>query len=136
VIAEIFGTQRAIAAIDQKSLVELARRLDALIELDCAVGDTIVYDIKLLQVRGASLQLPETELLRARIPQNDIFKTNQNFAERGHDLESQNHSANWIKRAPGADSQRQIRSGPHCSCTLDAKCRMVRFSPPADDMAF
>jgi uncharacterized membrane protein len=31
-------TPRAIAAIDQKSLVELARRCDALIELDCAVG--------------------------------------------------------------------------------------------------
>ena len=59
------GTPRAIAAIDQKSLVELARRCDALIELDCAVGDTIVYDTKLLQVRGASLQLPETKLWRA-----------------------------------------------------------------------
>jgi uncharacterized membrane protein len=62
---EYLGTPRAIAAIDQKSLVELARRCDALIELDCAVGDTIVYDTKLLQVRGASLQLPEKELWRA-----------------------------------------------------------------------
>jgi hypothetical protein len=129
VIAEIFGTPLAIAAIDQKSLVELARRRDALIELDCAVGDTIVYDIKLLQVRGASLQLPETELLRARIPQNDIFKTNQNFAERGHDLESQNHSANWIKRAPGA-SARSVRAQIAPAPSM-AKCHMVRFSPPA-----
>jgi hypothetical protein len=67
------GTPRAIAAIDQKSLVELARRCDALIELDCAVGDPIVYDIKLLQVRGASLQLPETELLRAFPPRRRTY---------------------------------------------------------------
>ena len=59
------GTPRAIAAIDQKSLVELARRFDALIELDCAVGDTIVYDTRLLQVRGGSLQLPDKQLWRA-----------------------------------------------------------------------
>jgi len=59
------GEPRSIAKFDQKSLVELARQYDALIEIDCAVGDTIVYDTKLLQVRGASQQLPEKELWRA-----------------------------------------------------------------------
>jgi len=53
---------RSIAEFDQEALVELARRFDALIEIDCAVGDTLVYDTKLLQIRGALRQIPENEL--------------------------------------------------------------------------
>jgi len=56
---------RSIAEFDQKSLVELARKCDGLIEIECAVGDTIVYDTKLLHVRGALRQLPEDLLWRA-----------------------------------------------------------------------
>ena len=55
----------SIAEIDQKALVDLARRFNALIEVDCAVGDTLVYDTKLLQVRGAARQIPEKELWQA-----------------------------------------------------------------------
>ena len=58
------GVPRTIGGFDQNYLVALAYRFDVLIEIDCAVGDTIVYDTKLLQVRG-SLQLPEKELWRA-----------------------------------------------------------------------
>jgi len=59
------GVPRSIAEFDQKSLVELARKCDGLIEIECAVGDTIVYDTKLLHVRGALRQLPEDLLWRA-----------------------------------------------------------------------
>jgi len=51
-------------------------------------------------------------------------------------LESQNHSANWIKRAPGADSQRQVRSGPHCSCTLDGQMPHGQIFSARDDVVF
>jgi len=59
------GVPRSVAEFDQKALVELARRFDALIEIDCAVGDTLVYDTKLLQIRGALQQIPEKELWQA-----------------------------------------------------------------------
>ena len=59
------GVPRSIAEFDQKSLVELARKCDGLIEIECAVGDTIVYDTKLLHVRGSLRQLPEDLLWRA-----------------------------------------------------------------------
>jgi uncharacterized membrane protein len=59
------GVPRSIAQFDQKSLVELARQFDALIEIECAVGDTIVYDTKVLQIRGALGQIPENRLWRA-----------------------------------------------------------------------
>ncbi len=59
------GAPRSIAKLDVRKLVQLARDADALIELDCAVGDTIVYDTQLLQVRGASQAIPEQALLRA-----------------------------------------------------------------------
>jgi uncharacterized membrane protein len=59
------GAPRSIAEFDQKALVELAQRFDALIEIDCAVGDTLVYDTKLLQIRGAVRQIPEEKLWQA-----------------------------------------------------------------------
>jgi uncharacterized membrane protein len=59
------GAPRSIAKFDVRTLVQMARDADALIELDCAVGDTIVYDTQLLQVRGASRPIPEQALLRA-----------------------------------------------------------------------
>jgi uncharacterized membrane protein len=59
------GAPRSIAKVDVRTLVKMARDADALIELDCAVGDTIVYDTQLLQVRGASRPIPEQALLRA-----------------------------------------------------------------------
>jgi len=56
------GVPRSVTQFDQKSLVELARQFDALIEIDCAVGDSVVYDTKVLQVRGALREVPEKEL--------------------------------------------------------------------------
>jgi uncharacterized membrane protein len=59
------GVPRSIAEFDQDSLADLALQFNALIEIDCAVGDTLVYDTKLLRIRGASRQLPEKRLWRA-----------------------------------------------------------------------
>jgi uncharacterized membrane protein len=59
------GAPRSIAEFDQKALVKLAQRFDALIEIDCTVGDTLVYDTKLLQIRGAVEQIPEEKLWQA-----------------------------------------------------------------------
>ena len=59
------GAPRTIAAFDVAALVELARRAGALIEMECSVGDTLVYDTHLLNVRGASERMPEEALLRA-----------------------------------------------------------------------
>ena len=59
------GAPRSIAKFDVRTLVRMAYNADALIELDCAVGDTIVYDTQLLQVRGATRPISERALLRA-----------------------------------------------------------------------
>jgi uncharacterized membrane protein len=59
------GVPRSIASFDEKSLVELARQFDAIIEIECAVGDTIVYDTKVLRVRGGLKLIPENRVWRA-----------------------------------------------------------------------
>ena len=59
------GAPRSIARVDVRALVKMARDADALVELDCAVGDTIVYDTQLLQVRGATRTIPEQAILKA-----------------------------------------------------------------------
>jgi uncharacterized membrane protein len=74
------GAPRSIAEFDEKMLVELARRFDALIEIECAVGDTLVYDAKLFDIRGASEQLPEKELLRAvRLTEERTFEQDPKY---------------------------------------------------------
>jgi uncharacterized membrane protein len=59
------GAPRSIAKFNVQALVQIARDADALIELDCAVGDTIVYEMQLLQIRGAARPIPEQALLDA-----------------------------------------------------------------------
>jgi uncharacterized membrane protein len=59
------GPPRAITRFDTEILVDLARRENAMIELDCAVGDTLVYGTPILHVRGGEQTLPEASLMRA-----------------------------------------------------------------------
>jgi len=59
------GEPRAIAKLDIDALVRQARHADGVIVMTCAVGDTLVEDTPLLQVRGAKDKLPEGNLLRA-----------------------------------------------------------------------
>jgi uncharacterized membrane protein len=56
---------RAITRFDTEALIELARQENAMIELDCAVGDTLVYGTPVLHVRGGKQPLPEVSLMRA-----------------------------------------------------------------------
>lgn len=59
------GAPRTIANFNVPVLVRIAQEFNALVELDCAVGDTVVYDTQLLRVRGATRPLPEKLLLGA-----------------------------------------------------------------------
>jgi uncharacterized membrane protein len=59
------GAPRTIANFNVPVLVRIAQEFNALVELDCAVGDTVVYDTQLLRVRGATRPLPAKLLLGA-----------------------------------------------------------------------
>jgi uncharacterized membrane protein len=59
------GAPRAITRFDTETLVDLARQENVMIELDCAVGDTLVYGTPVLHVRGSKRPLPEVFLMRA-----------------------------------------------------------------------
>jgi uncharacterized membrane protein len=59
------GTPRSITRFDIDTLVELARQENAMIELDCAVGDTLVYGTPVLHVRGGKQPLAEISVMRA-----------------------------------------------------------------------
>jgi uncharacterized membrane protein len=59
------GEPRTIAKLDIDGLVQKAQRVEALIVMVCAVGDTLVEDTLLLQVHGGKSLLSERELLRA-----------------------------------------------------------------------
>jgi uncharacterized membrane protein len=59
------GQPLAITRIDIATLVHLAQSADAVVVLECGVGETLVEDAVLLRVYGASRQVPEAALLRA-----------------------------------------------------------------------
>ena len=59
------GAPRVITKFDTKALVDLARQENATLELDCAVGDTLVYGTPVLHVRGGKQPLPDVLLMRA-----------------------------------------------------------------------
>jgi uncharacterized membrane protein len=58
-----FGEPRTIAKIDTANLVRMAEKTDAIIEVTCAVGDTLSDNTLLINVRGGTTQLPERQLL-------------------------------------------------------------------------
>lgn len=59
------GEPRAIAKFDLASLVDQAQRAGAIIEIVCAVGDTVLDDTVLLNVFGPARPLSEKKLLSA-----------------------------------------------------------------------
>ena len=59
------GEPRAIAKLNIESLVRQGRQAQGAIVMACAVGDTVVEDTLLLEVRGGEHHLPERELMRA-----------------------------------------------------------------------
>jgi uncharacterized membrane protein len=58
------GRPRVIAQFDLRALVLLAQDADAVIALECAVGDTLVANMAMLRVHGAK-PIPEPMLMRA-----------------------------------------------------------------------
>ncbi len=59
------GEPLAIASFDIKTLVQMAQRADAVVAIECGVGETVVEDTVLLRVLGARQILPEAALKRA-----------------------------------------------------------------------
>ena len=59
------GEPRTIAKFDIEALVSQAKRAKAVIVMTCAVGDTLVDDTQVLEVRGATSQLSKETLLRS-----------------------------------------------------------------------
>jgi uncharacterized membrane protein len=59
------GDPRTIARFDIEALVRKARQADAIIEMTCAVGDTLVDDTLMLRVHGAKTPLSEKQLMGA-----------------------------------------------------------------------
>jgi uncharacterized membrane protein len=59
------GRPRTIARLDLEALVRAARKHDAVIVMDCAVGDTLVEGSVVLRVHGATPTLASADLMRA-----------------------------------------------------------------------
>jgi uncharacterized membrane protein len=59
------GEPRAIAKLNIDSLVRQGQQAQGAIVMACAVGDTVVEDTLLLEVRGGKLPLADRELMRA-----------------------------------------------------------------------
>ncbi len=77
------GEPRVIARLDVDALVRLAQSGDALMVLECAVGDTLVEDTVLLRVHGSTLRLPEAALMRAiRLSNTRTFEQDPKYAVR------------------------------------------------------
>ena len=57
------GEPRTIARLDTTALVRMAERAGAVIEVVCAVGDTLSDDTLLMNVRGARAPIPDAQLL-------------------------------------------------------------------------
>jgi uncharacterized membrane protein len=77
------GRPFVIARFDIPALVLAARAAGAVIEIQCAVGDTLVEDMALLRVHGAAAPLPEATLLRAiHLARERTFKQDPRYAIR------------------------------------------------------
>jgi uncharacterized membrane protein len=59
------GEPRVIARFDINALVRLAQRADAVVVIECGVGETVLEDTVLLRVHGAAEKVPEQTLMRA-----------------------------------------------------------------------
>ncbi|MGH7049620.1 MAG: DUF2254 domain-containing protein, partial [Acetobacteraceae bacterium] len=59
------GEPRVIASLDIATLVRLAQSVNAIIAIECGVGDTLVAEAVLMRVHGAANEVPEALLMRA-----------------------------------------------------------------------
>ena len=74
------GEPKAVAAFDIKALVRLATEADAVIVMDCAVGDTLGDESSLLRVHGGRETIPEANLRRAiRLERERTFEQDPKY---------------------------------------------------------
>ena len=72
-----------IARIDINSLVRLAQSANAVVSIECGVGETLVEDTVLVSVHGAAHSLPEQALRRAiRLATSRTFEQDPKYAIR------------------------------------------------------
>jgi uncharacterized membrane protein len=77
------GKPRVIASFDLDELVRLAERAGGIVEVLCAVGDTLVAETPLLQIRGRGADMSEQAIMRAvRIEPGRTFDQDPKFAIR------------------------------------------------------
>ena len=74
------GEPQAIARFDIGALVRLAQSADAVVAIECGVGETLVEGTILLRVDGATLRLPEEALTRAiRLARSRTFEQDPKY---------------------------------------------------------
>ena len=72
-----------IASFDIDALVRLAQSANAIVSIECGVGETLVEDSVLLRVHGAAQKLPEQALMRAvRLARSRTFEQDPKYAIR------------------------------------------------------
>jgi uncharacterized membrane protein len=77
------GEPRVIAGFDMKTLVRLAESVNAVVTIECAVGETVMEDAVLLCVHGSTQRLPEPALTRAiRLAASRTFEQDPKYAIR------------------------------------------------------
>jgi len=77
------GEPRAITRFDLDTLVRVAQGADAVVAIECGVGDTVVEDTVLLRVYGGTRKLPEQALTRAiRLARSRSFEQDPKYAIR------------------------------------------------------
>ncbi len=77
------GEPRVIARLNVTALMRLAQSANAVIAVECGVGETLVEDAVLLRVHGATRTLPERPLRRAvRLSASRTFEQDPKYAIR------------------------------------------------------
>jgi uncharacterized membrane protein len=77
------GEPRVVTRFDVDALVRSAQSADAVVAIECGVGDTLVEDAVLLRVHGGARKLPEQQLTRAiHLAMSRTFEQDPKYAIR------------------------------------------------------
>jgi uncharacterized membrane protein len=77
------GSPRTVAKLDIDGLAKQAQSVDGVIVMNCAVGDTLVEDMPVLQIHGAEARLPEKQLMGAiHLDKERTFEQDPKYALR------------------------------------------------------
>ena len=77
------GRPQSIARLDIAGLVRIAQQAGAVIEMTCAVGDTLVEDCTVLRLHKATRPIPEAQLLRCiHLSKERTFEQDPKYAIR------------------------------------------------------